>query len=237
MILNFYKAKLSIFSIIAISIVCASCSHKKKPPVTWLYNDGQLEMINGRVKELSDLTLGEGKEFINWVYTFDKKGDLVTAEDIYNGGINTTKYTTVYDKVGKKVKSIGLDVDEDRRLGYVYEYDNNGNITSYRLFMRTDKAGRPSEDIYRFLYDESGNLIERQEYYSPKKKLGSIQKFKYLYNKTGDIIGIERAYTTKSTDFKVYAKDTIRYIVCDSDSNWLKAIRFGDTLTRKITYY
>src|SRR6185437_11767302 len=183
------------------------------------------------VKKLTDLSKTSREMFIYYVYTFDKKGNVVTFEDIYQDGINTTKYNTVYNKNGKKVESIGLNIDTGRHIADVYKYDNYGHIN----IMYSGNAYYPSMHIYRFLYNEAGYLTERQECYD--KMVTSIEKFKYLYNKKGVITGTEHAVATERNDFKYFTKDTTRYIVLDSQNNWLKAIRFGDTLIRKITYY
>jgi hypothetical protein len=239
MTLNSYKTKFIILTIVAAIILCTSCAHKRKEqPVTWLYSGENLEMLNGRVKTLTDLTMDTGKMFIYLVYTFDKKGDLVTVDDIYNGGMNTTKYTTVYDKTGKRAQTMSINIDslEHRVYGDLYKYDQREHITGFGALMYNPNAKYPPNYPYRFLYDKADCLTERQEWYH--NLLVSIRKYKYLYDDNGAVIAEEWASADDRTDCKVFTKDTTRYLIVDSQNNWLKAVRFGnDTLTRKITYY
>ncbi|MEO6977999.1 MAG: hypothetical protein ABI113_06445 [Mucilaginibacter sp.] len=234
MTLKFLRSKLLSILMMAAFVICSSCTHERQQqPITWLYSYGEVEMLNGNVKKL--IYKPRISELPNHLeYTFDKKGNVVTLENIYQGGINTIKYNTVY-KNGKKVESIGFDIDKSNRLGDVYKYDNYEYITSVGIIMNGDKASNPSTDIYRFLYDKAGYLTEQQEYGA--KGLIWINKFKYLYNEESKITGMERARAGERSDFKHFTKDTIRYILFDSKNNWLKAIRFRDTITRKITYY
>gem|GEM_PF-3307794 len=234
MALKFLQPKLLRILIMAAYVICLSCNRERqKQPVTWLYGYGEVEMLNGNVKKL--IYKPRIAELPNHLeYTFDEKGNIVTLENIYQGGINTIKYNTIY-KNGKKVESIGFNIDKSNRLGHVYKYDNYEYIISVGIIMNGDKASNLSTTISRFQYNKAGYLTEEQEY-GAKGPIW-INKFKYICNEKGAIIGMERARSGERSDFKHFTKDTIRYILLDSKNNWLKAIRFGDTITRKITYY
>lgn len=218
-------------------MICFSCTHERqKQPIIWLYGYGDVEMLNGNVKKL--IYQPRIAELPNHLeYTFDEKGNVVTFENIYQGGINTIKYNTIY-KNGKKLESVGIKNNlkgEVSREGELYKYDNYGHIVSFALIMYTRNLSDTSTNIHQFRYDKTGYLIEKDEY--SDKRLVGINKYRYLYDKNGEMTGLERANSDDWTNFKSFKKDTIQYILIDSKNNWLKAIRFGDTITRKITYY
>ena len=189
--------------------------------MTWLYGYGNVEKINGRVKKLTERYFS---------FTFNKEGDLVKIEDLFKNGIDTTKYSTIYNKDNRKIESIGLYFEEGKKIREIFKYDIKGHMTIY-----IGNTNALSPDTDRFFYDKAGNLIEQQIYFE-KKPLWTY-KFRYLYNKSAVCTGIEQSTATWHDNFKTFTKDTTRYIVFDSKYNWLKAIRNGDTLTRKITYY
>lgn len=227
MTLKFLRPKLLRILIMAAFVICFSCTRERqKQPITWLYGFGQVEMLNGKVKKLIYKPWGIAGLSDNLAYTFDEKGNVVTVEHIYQGGINTTKYNTVY-KNGKKVESVGFYIiDKGRRKRDVYRFDKNGHITSLGIGDASDS----SHDSYRFRFDKNGRLTEQKEF-------SWIHKFKYLYDKKGAITGLEHTRSDERGRFTYSTKDTIRYILFDSKNNWLKKVSGGDTATRIITYY
>ena len=231
MTLKFLRLKLLGILIMVAFIVCSSCTRKRqKQPITWLYGYGNVEMLNGNVKKLICNPSSIAELPNRFVYTFDEKGNVVTLENIYQDGKNTTKYNTVY-KNGKKIESIGFEIiDKVWRKREVYRYDNNGHITSFGSIMDIADASDSSHDSYRFWYDKTGLLVETGDY-------GWRHKFKYLYNEKGAVTGLERTHSDERGRFTYSTKDTIRYVLFDSNNNWLKEVAFGDTATRKITYY
>ncbi|MEO6978000.1 MAG: hypothetical protein ABI113_06450 [Mucilaginibacter sp.] len=204
-----------------------SCKQQKQP-VTWLYSSGQVELLHGNVKQLVDSALSKGDLPIYSVYTFDKKGNIIKFENIHQDGIDTITYETIYKK-GKKVASI-ISPIEDKREGKIYRYDNYGHIISSTSFTNIKEANDSSHDIYQFWYDKTGHLVEERNF-------GWRDKLRYLYDEKGVLTGLERTYSDELGRYTYSKKDTIRYILFDSKNNWLKAVAYGDTTTRKITYY
>ncbi len=219
-------------SILISVILMASCTSKKQVPVsTWLYGYGQVEKINGSVKTLIEEKFADNKMVPYFSYSFDNRGSVIRIEDIFQSGADTTKYSTVYNKSGKKTESVGLYFDRGKKIKEIYKYDNHEYLVRC-----IGNANNQSPDTDRFVYDKAGNLVEHQQYF--QKKPLWIFKFRYLYNKNAICTGVEQSMTTWHDNFKSITKDTTRYIVFDSKNNWIKAVNFlNDTITRKITYY
>jgi len=231
---KFSRLKLSILLAAVIFITSYSCTRKReKQPITWLYGGyGNVEMIYGNVKQVIEEPFDKNALPNHLEYTFDKKGDVIKVENIYVGGVTTIKYNTIY-KNGKKVKSIGIESNgEGKVFGSpdVYKYDKYGHIISFGTMMNVAGKRDSIFDTSRFRYDNAGYLVEEDEDLT-------IHKYRYLYNEKGEMTGLERAHTDDWSKFRDFKKDTVRYILIDSKNNWLKAIRFGDTLSRRITYY
>ena len=209
-----------------------SCVQKQHKSVsTWLYGYGQVERLNGRVKQLTENGWGYSRTSPYFITTFDNKGCVISIQDVWSGSISKTHYLTVYDKNNRKIESIGIYKDEGKDIKEIYKYDANEYLTRC-----IDNANNPSTDTDRYLYDNTGNVIEHQQYF--EKKLLWIFKYKYLYNKRNICTGVEQSMTTWRDNFKTPALDTTKYIRFDSNNNWVKAINFlNDTITRKITYY
>jgi hypothetical protein len=231
MLSNFSRTKTLGVSLLAVLILTTACTHQQpKPSITWLYGYGRVEKVNGKVKSLTDKRLGSSNTMPYWIYTFDEKGDIIRIEDIFKNGTDTNKYTTAYDKDGKRTESTGLYLDAGKPVKEVYKYDTNGWMTGYIY-----DANKPGADTNKFVYDKAGNLAEHR-LYANKKPLW-IYKFKYLYNKEGVMTGVEQSTATWRDNFKTVTKDTTRYLVFDSENNWVRAVHKGDTMIRKIEYY
>ena len=234
-----FRLKLLKTGVVVAFTICFSCTHKReKQPIIWLYGyAGKVEMLYGNVKQVVEEPYGHTDLPIHFVYTFNKKGEVTKFEDIYDDGINTINYNLVY-KNGKKAESVGIENNkrwEVYKTGEVYKYDNDGHIISFAQILDMTNSDGMATNIRKLSYDKAGYLTEEDEYAG--KHLVEIHKYRYLYNEEGEIMGLERAHSDDWTDFKSFKKDTIRYILIDSKNNWLKEVIFGDTISRKITYY
>jgi hypothetical protein len=190
-----------------------------------VYGYGNVEKINGCIKTLKDNGRGNNKIVPYFVYSFTPKGDLFKID-----GVSQTKYVTITDKSGKKIEAIGTYIDKGKKIKEVYKYDGFGQLTKF-----IGNANKSFPDTDRFVYDKVNNLIEH-DYYLDKKLLW-ILKYRYEYSSNGVCIKQYKFYSTFHDNFKTFTKDSTLYLVFDSKNNWLKAVRYGDTITREIAYY
>lgn len=172
----------------------------KEPSLCVCYSDGKLDSVNmlsisddtsqrfeydslGRVTKIwGDYNGDENDEcaFIDRYYTYLKNGNNET-------GLVESMYYTKWDY------NTGEDLD---LLGYSYTYDANGNITHvYKDDVLTNRYYYDSLDrlvrednIYLdktvvFSYDESGNILSKDEYALTFGELGTIvDTIEYEYN-------------------------------------------------------
>ncbi|RFZ90134.1 hypothetical protein D0C36_23120 [Mucilaginibacter conchicola] len=230
MYLTLFQSKIGIV-ILLFTILLLSCSKKtENPTITFLYGYGEVEKLNGKVKVLIDNRWSYSKNLPYHTYKFNNNGDVTQIEDAFKGNIHIARFSNSYDNDGKKTESVSIYTDEGKPVKEIYKYDANGDIIQF--IGNAEKAVR---DTNRFKFDKNHNVIEHIWRY--KNKSLWIAKYKYAYNAKGICTVSYQYFFTWHDSFKKATIDTTRFIAFDKKNNWTVAIRDGDTMRRKITYY
>lgn len=88
------------------------------------------------------------------------------------------KSRTIYNKQGLQSELIKYSNDEQVEIKYVYEYDDNGNITEVTGLMPDGTIGNK----WTYEYNKEDNLI-RQTSYRPDGQVG--REYIFSYNESG----------------------------------------------------
>jgi len=205
--------------------------------VTTIY-DTQFEILNGRVKELTETYKTQSNDLETDVTTFDKNGNATQVKQIRARGSWTIKYNYKYDKNGKK-SEITL---SDGGRPVTYKCDKNGRATEVNLEAKELYVA----NTHLYEYDNTGNMIEMDSYRG-KKHLFST---KFIYDGQHLLMEEDKLDTNK----RLTIRAIYLYKAFDGKHNWLKRVNNveyyfegirgdnqpvvrKDTITRKITYY
>jgi len=200
--------------------------------------DTQFEILNGNVKELTEIYKTQSNDLETDITTFDKNGNATQAKQIRAHQCGIIKYSYKYDKNGKKLE-ITLN---DGETSVTYKCDKNGHAAEVHIEAKEFYIA----NIHLSKYDSTGNRIEMDSY-RDKEHLFST---KYLYNGRHLLMEQDKLDTGK----RVVLRVIYSYQAFDEKHNWLKRVNnveyyFGeiggdnqpevrkDTITRKITYY
>jgi hypothetical protein len=205
---------------------------------TYTYDDGEVEVLNGHVKQIisyHESTLG--LRFLDTITTnFDKKGyqtEVFTATP--TGQKSKETLNNVYDKTGRAIQTSS---PGSLKKGS-YNYTKNG-YTIKVLFGPESEHG--SELLY--VYDNNSYLTELDYYEKPKALVDII---KYKYDKSNRVI--ETVQTSAKGQVKLTRTFEYKAYVVDAKNNWVKEKMFTKDiypsfvnkkmhdLTRKIIYY
>jgi YD repeat-containing protein len=215
-----------------------SCHKAPKPEIITTY-DTQFEILNGKVKQLTETYKTPSNDLQTDITIFDKIGNATQARQVRGSRRNyTVKYSYKYDKNGKKAE-ITLNDGEGQ---VTYKCDKNGRAAEVHIEAKEFYIA----NIRLCKYDSTGNMIE-MESCRDKEHLFST---KYLYNGQHLLMEQDKLDTGK----RVVLRVVYSYKAFDGKHNWLKRINnvgyyFGeiggnnqpvvrkDTITRKITYY
>ncbi len=224
--------------IASVFITFLSCHGALKMDVTTTY-DTQFEILNGKVKELTETHKTQSNDLETDITAFDQNGNATQARVISGSSKNyTVKYSYKYDQNGKK-KEITLN---NGGIQATYKCDKNGRAAE----LNTDVKEFYVANIHLCKYDSAGNMIE-MESCRDKEHLFST---KFIYNGQHLLMEEDKLDTGKRLTIRaIYS-----YQAFDGKHNWLKRVNnveyyFGeiggdnqpvvrkDTITRKITYY
>jgi len=141
----------------------------------------------------------QGKAESIYTYTYDKNGRRISTLRSSATGEAEKKYTYNYNKFGNKFRSERFDMYGTLEKYYEYKYDDEGNLIEEIWYDADGKQeyrieydysnGRKTEarsydgsddliNIFKFLYDQGGNLVEESKMNPRGKKTGIIQ---YIY--------------------------------------------------------
>ena len=130
-------------------------------------------------------------------YTYDKKGNIATINDLMNESRNQA---FEYDQLSRVTKALGKYGEEN------YVYHRNGNLLQKGAFTYTydnsnhihavTKVNSPNTGVLGYSYDEVGNMTSRNGdsyIYNAKGKLKEIvsiggDRFEYTYDHSGNRI-------------------------------------------------
>jgi YD repeat-containing protein len=223
--------------IASVLIAFLSCHRASKMDVTTTY-DTQFEILNGKVRELTETYKTQSNDQETDITTFDKNGNAAQARQIRAHQNGIIKYSYKYDKNDKKTE-ITLN---NGGIQATYKCDKNGRAVE----LNTDVKEFYVANIHLYKYDSTGNMIESDSY-RDKEHLFST---KFIYNGQHLLMEEDKLDTGKRLTIRaIYS-----YKAFDGKHNWLKRVNnveyyFGeiggdnqptvrkDTITRKITYY
>jgi YD repeat-containing protein len=237
---NLKQAAMLLYRSIFIAAIAILLSSQKIADVghSYTYDDGDVEMLNGHVKQIVSYPqsiLGSG--LLDTVTTnFDKKGyqtEAITATPLDRRTKESVIYT--YDKAGKisQAKHNGSEVTG------IYSYNKDG-YTIRVLFTPENPLGEEN----RYTYDKAGYLTEFDFYENPKV-LDDITKYKYDANHRL----IETDQRSAKGQMKLKTTFDYKLVAVDSKNNWIKTKivtkevypSFSSVkthqITRKIFYY
>jgi hypothetical protein len=219
-------------------LMLLSCHKAPKPEITTTF-DTQFEILNGKVKELTETHKTKSNNLETDITTFDKNGNATQTLEIGGSCENcTVNYSYKYDNNGKK-SEITLSNGERH---VTYKCDKNGRPAE--LNVKADEYSMAATHIYK--YDNTGNRIESDSYQGKERSYST--KFRYngqhLLMVTDELEGGKKLAIRAVSSYKAF----------DGKSNWLKRVNneeyyFStsagdsqpvvrkDTTTRKITYY
>ncbi|WP_295799725.1 hypothetical protein [Mucilaginibacter sp.] len=238
--MNLFKSLL-----ILMIFLIASCK-KQVPPLTQVYDFGEVEALRGKVKQI---IMGADTPHTNFFYRadFNREGYLTY--------IRSTRPDT------RTVRRKTSNLINTRETGYKYEFDKNGNKTAVIASTHAD-----SSFISKYEFDKNGLLIKYIN--NTQDSLSYIGS--YNYDIDGNILGskivlnnnTDTAVTKNRFDshgnmvaFEYFRNRTLifaidfKILLFDSHKNWTKCIMvtkpglstslkaYQDTINRKITYY
>ncbi len=125
----------------------------------------------------------------NITYVFNENGMLQSAEDSSTGMLSKSNY--IYDNDGRlvEIRNVISDSSQDfsQSESHVWIYNNNHPLKMWRIINNTDSLE------VRFKTDESGNIIEEQNF----KKGKETDLIYYYYDEKNRLTDIVR-YNTKA---------------------------------------
>jgi hypothetical protein len=247
-----------IFVAIVLLGSCAPKEQKQNDVRAFFVQDKPL-VLNGDVKQVfvtcedtNDKLLNDG-DFTQ--VNFDKKGDVIEIASSFHGTTLPIKYNTKHGGNNRKLETIGymtipkknfifskdhIIADSERFAKHdsvdiifqIYKYNEDNFIAEL-----IPEPGMSS--IFKFLYDDVGDMIEYDEYLSPNDL---FKKTIYNYDNQHHLI---KSYSLTNNIHLV--EITYEYKSFDSHNNWIKAIAHSSALhgsekksiiiTRKISYY
>ena len=221
----------------------ASCK-KQVPPLTQVYDFGEVETLRGKVKQI---IMGADTPHTNFFYRadFNKDGNLKyirstrldsrTVRRITSNLINRreTRYKYEFDRNGSKIIAIAI-TKADSSFTSKYEFNNNGLLIKYINNIQDSLSY-----IRSYKYNKDCNILETK-IVSDK----DILLTKHEFDSHGNMVAVE--YLKNTT---LLFKMNFKFQVYDSHKNWIRCIVITkpglatslkvsqDTITRKITYY
>jgi hypothetical protein len=184
-----------------------------------VYNDGEIDILVENTYENDVLTQTQQTDYVNqiqqtWEFIYDEFGRKTEQrEHFQEGGYVPTKFE--YTTEGKLKMEAVLDDDGEIESKTDYEYDTVGNLikkveydtndfsspwisTSYeydinnKVVKKEEQVGEKDATTSTFEYDEAGELIGGQIYYSDDEDL--IVDQKVIEDEEGKVIGTETFY-------------------------------------------
>ncbi len=127
----------------------------------------------GKISEIKN-TYAENTHYDR--FTYDAKGNLIKALEIYaDGGESSFDYT--YDASGNKITSV-YTLKDGRQWTYNWTYDSKGN-----LIKEGYTQGGP-HDSYEYTYDENGNKIK--ELHTDPYGIERLTTLEYTFDEKGN---------------------------------------------------
>ena len=197
--------------LIIILLFALSCQKADDVGKTYTYDNGNVEILNGHVKQIRYFhEIHFGVSVIDTT-NFDEKGNQVEVLSGDGQARYKEKYIYTYDKSARIVQTSVVDSGVRGNYTYVignYTYNKDG----YSI-KTIDSLQQPLSEIYK--YDNEGYLIEKDSYFDPKLA-SPISKYKY--DKNHHLIQIEE----RSDKGELIAIQTFKYPALDSKNNWTK---------------
>jgi len=223
---------------------------RQRPETVWLFDDDELTMLNGNVKEIA---IGNDAPSTNLFYRayFDRQGNLLRSERrtaitsgflrAFNITRDTTKmeYSILNDENGKNIAIVGKSLG-DNHFTSKWKFDGQDRLSSY---VRDVNDSLSITGSYKF--DSAGILIEHKLIFPSSAK---PVLYKYKYDRSNRLVESMSFEKINGKDSCI-AKQTIKYNSFDSHQNWTRMIKYiqqnttlikywyNDTVTREITYY
>jgi hypothetical protein len=233
--LNFSYSKFlsCLFITILFIISCKPKPIASRPAVITIY-DANFEILNGKVKQLTETSATSYSGVETTVTDFDLRGNA-TQKINKNDAEDSWKYVYKYDRSGKKTGMIahgGGMHPEFHQLRY--QYDKAGRVAIMALYtkeLKDDSDSALKEKKFYYKYNNVGDLVQTDGYYEKDHQFTQT----YKYDRRHFLIGT-------TDDNRIYYK----YPLIDKKGNWLKkiSVRYddeepvaSDTVTRTITYY
>lgn len=184
-----------------------------------VFNDGEIDILVENDYENGLLKKTQQTDYVNqiqqtWEFIYDEFGRKIEQrEHFQDGGYVPTKFE--YTTEGKLKMEAVLDDDGEIESKTDYEYDTVGNLikkteydtndfsnpwisTSYeydinnKVVKKEEQVGEKDATTSTFEYDEAGELIGGQVYYSDNEDL--IVDQKVIEDEAGKVIGTEVFY-------------------------------------------
>lgn len=153
----------------------------------------------------------KGNKTAEWVYNFDKNGNISEFQAIGGSGKVLRKYVYSYDKEGREIKKVWYSASSTIYREYVTIYDN----TMPKLYLVKDGAGK----IVDSSCFEGNGKIETETLYSKAGDSAMVKKYNYTYTNGYLTEKIEK----KGTEAKV--RDWYKY---DAKGNLLQEKKYND---------
>lgn len=248
----FNKSILVLFILLNPALLKAQTQKK----VSFFLNDENLVVLKGNVKQMATIPMDEnspnsGQDY--HIVDVNEQGDLTTITTGFHGIVYKTYYVTTYSANGRKIETrvytypydhdsflqdtlLNIkNIDTGKRLMLTYSYNTKNELTGYVF-----NPGKKEIDSTIYVYNDEGNLIERDHYDDPKLLMDVT---KYKYDSDNNLIELNQFFRGHLT-----LKEFYEYNTFDSKNNWLDATVHAETyygagskqtykIRRKITYY
>ncbi len=160
--------------------------------------------VNGEIQK--------GDKTSEWVYNFDKNGNVVLFQAIGGNGKTLRKYVYSYDKEGREIKRVWYSASAAVYREYVTTYDNN----MPKKYVVKDGDGKMLDSSY---FEGNGGKIEVENLYAKVGDSITTKKYNYTYTNGYLTEKIEK----KGTEAKI--KEWYKY---DAKGNLLQEKRYND---------
>lgn len=160
---------------------------KKEGEALWHCADMDHGQIRERDEYVHDLTehawaTRSKADPASWVKNANEK----SWEKYVYDGVPYIAREIKYDSSGNVLSTLFFDSEGNMYMGYIYEYDANGNLLVY------ESLGGKHYRKEEYTYDENGNRIALEKYYDDEQEPRC--RLEYEYNDDGQLISEKRYY-------------------------------------------
>jgi hypothetical protein len=248
-------------SILVLTVLLLASCHGQKLAHVWFYNEDDVEMLNGNVKQVFVGNDSLGNHQYKSIY-FDEDRNIrqfnersvyfTKSYGVADTFISTsrTKFVLQKGKAGNVQAIIGFYFDIDSAIS-----DNHKTVDEGKSKLEFDKPGKAinfypiANDLNHpmgvYKYNEKGDIIE---YKKSEQHPGFLDTYTFVYDSDHHLVEKD-LYRSDGLRTLVTRKTRFRYKSFDSNRNWTKLYKdeethstllglyWTDTVTRKITYY